>query len=348
MPSDLPLSAEAEARKWRAYAAAAESAHAVVALALGFRPPNVSLSIDPATPGYTGMGRDKAAGWRHFATMWFEAAYARTPSIENRLNCIDARVMVAVAGSVAHGIDGSFVPPDRESIAPEYFGPYPEETGYADDPESTALLLLTEKLGLLGRPYGYYPDAADEVEADAAWNEALTDEFLIMAQRTHALLTDPVLLAFHAQIAGELCAASTLPFERVLEIMLPWRREDYNPFTTRMPVLQQYEASKVLTTPDLLALADSLLSRMGTARDYMYHARESLPAHGPHSRAYMHRFAADSARAGFSLQRVFDELRRRENGGKPSGLPDFLFDYGDELAAGGVPGDFETEDESGA
>ncbi|MDP1554780.1 MAG: hypothetical protein Q8L84_04900, partial [Hyphomonas sp.] len=125
---------KAQKREQRAHAAAEEAAHAVIALALGFRPPDVSLSIDPATPGYTGARRDRPAGWCHFATTWFEALYAREPSRENRLNCIDARVMVAVAGSVAHGLDGPFVPRVRESIAPEFYGPYPEDSGYPDDP----------------------------------------------------------------------------------------------------------------------------------------------------------------------------------------------------------------------
>jgi hypothetical protein len=109
MPSDLPLSAEAEAeakaRKWRAYAAAEESAHAIVAIKLGFVPPdNLRLSIDPATPAFLGSGANTAAqhlGWHHLVRMWFDIQNAGCPTTAGRIAALEAVAMIAQAGPLA-------------------------------------------------------------------------------------------------------------------------------------------------------------------------------------------------------------------------------------------------------
>lgn len=105
MPSDLPLSAEAEARKWRAYAAAAESAHAIVAVKLGFLPPdNLRLSIDPAAPSFLGSGANTPTqhlGGHHLVRMWFDIQNAGCPTTAGRIAALEAVAMIAQAGPLS-------------------------------------------------------------------------------------------------------------------------------------------------------------------------------------------------------------------------------------------------------
>ena len=227
MPSDLPSSAEAEARKWRAYAAAEESAHAIVSVKLGFVPPdNLRLSIDPATPGFLGSGSNTAAqhlGWHHLVRMWFDIQNAGCPTTAGRIAALEAVAMIAQAGPLA----AILMDPDAPDLTDRgwvldglnvlYTG---TESGWETGPNDVAMLALAERTGLRGRPaFAEVPDGVDEAAAEEARGEKIVDDYVALLAKTRALLTAPDVSAAHARLAADLQPRGTLPFQRVYEIM---------------------------------------------------------------------------------------------------------------------------------